>query len=79
MSVKAVRKMLVKFTLGRQVKNAAVNLINILAAFFKSACVLIFSGAFFESDKKFKRLDFLPGAQKKVPALGQNISSYGLI
>jgi len=29
--------------------------------------------------KKFKRLDFLPGAQKKLPALGHFISSYGLI
>jgi len=29
--------------------------------------------------KKFKWLDFLPGAQKKLPALGHFISSYGLI
>jgi len=45
------------------------NLINVLEAFFKPACVLIFSGVFCESCKKFKHLEFLPGAQKKLPAL----------
>ncbi len=48
------------------------NLINILAAFLSLR-------GFFEPNKKFKRLDFLPGAQKKLPALGHYISSYGLI
>ena len=49
------------------------------SSFFKPACILIFSGAFFEFYKKFNRLDFLPGAQKKLPVLGHYISSYGLI
>jgi len=40
------------------------NLINVLAAFFSPACVLIFSGTFFKSYKKFKHLDFLSGDQK---------------
>jgi len=39
------------------------NLINVLVAFLKPACVLIFSGAFL-SYEKFQRLDFLYEAQK---------------
>ncbi len=34
------------------------NLINVLVAFFKPACVLVFSEAFYESYKEFKSLDF---------------------
>jgi len=58
---------------------SGANLINILAAFFKPTWVLIFSVAAFESYKKIKHLDFLAVAQKKLPALGHYISSYGLI
>jgi len=58
--LKALFKMLVKLT------PAGVNLINVLAAFFKPACVLFFSGAYFGSYKKFKRLNFLPEAQKSL-------------
>jgi len=46
------------------------NLINALAAFLKPACILIFSGAFFEFYKKVKRLDVLPGAQKSFQPYG---------
>jgi len=65
----------------KMVKNPGpgANLMNILVAFLKLACVLIFSVAFLESYKKFKRLDFLPGAQKNLPALGHCISFYGYL
>jgi len=56
-----------------------VNLINVLEAFFKPACVLNFSEAYFESYKKFKYLNFLPEAQKQPQALGHEISSCGLL
>jgi len=62
-----------------RINGSGANLINILAAFPEAACILIFSGTFLESYKKFKCLDFLPGAQKKLPALGHIISSYGYI
>ena len=46
------------------------NLINNLAAIFKPAYVLNFLAAYFDSYKKVKLLNFLPGAQKQLPAVG---------
>jgi len=46
------------------------NLINALSAFLKPVCVLIFSAEYFDSNKKFKRLNFLPAAQKHPQAIG---------
>jgi len=43
---------------------------NVLAAFFKPACALIFLAAYFDSYKKFKCLNFLPAAQKQPQAVG---------
>jgi len=46
------------------------NLINVLAAFFKPACVLIFLEAYFDSYKRCKCLNFLLEAQKQPQAIG---------
>jgi hypothetical protein len=46
------------------------NLINVLAAFLKPACVQIFSADYFDSNKKFKHLNFLSAAQKQPQAIG---------
>jgi len=45
------------------------NLLNILAAFLKPACVPIFIEACFDSYKQFKCLNFLPAAQKQLQAV----------
>jgi len=49
---------------------ARANLINVLAAFLKTAYVLIFLEACFVSFKQFKCLNFLLEAQKQLQAIG---------
>jgi len=74
-NAKACSKRTLKTTVATQLKSQSC---NCTSGFVKPACVLIFSGAFFKSYKKFKCHDFLPGAQKKLPALGHLWVYFGL-